>query len=378
MRKLVTLALLAVAASAADKWTVQYFYDKLDSDLRVTDFAMPSATHGVLAGAITYRDKNPKPVVMVTTDGGTRWTEVAIKEIPRSIFFLNDSLGWMVTEKAIWFTDESGRSWRKVSDQPKPKVAQRNAPPGALLKVAFIDAMHGYGVGSGKTALETKDGGKTWVPIPEAEKPTGNPAFTAYSEISINLPRIVLGGTSIPPQPNELRGRQLPTWMDPEAAKKRKTVANMIVLIQSIDGGKTWSPQSAPLIGSFQGYFEAGRTALSLFRYPESFEWPTELFNVNATGQSASVFREKNRRVTSVRLFAGPDVYLAAVEPPGSIASPIAPGKIRMLHSSDLRTWTETPVDYRAVASGVLIAGPDPAHLWAATDNGMVLRLESK
>ena len=122
MRKLVTLALLAVAASAADKWTVQYFYDKLNSDLRVTDFAMPSATHGVLDGAITYRDKNPKPVVLVTTDGGARWTEVAIKEIPRSIFFLNDSLGWMVTEKAIWFTDESGRSWRKVSDQPKPKV----------------------------------------------------------------------------------------------------------------------------------------------------------------------------------------------------------------------------------------------------------------
>ena len=35
----------------------------------------------------------------------------------------------------------------------------------------------------------------------------------------------------------------------------------------------------------------------------------------------------------------------------------------------------EMEVDYRAVASSLVLAGPDAEHLWAATDTGMILRL---
>jgi len=46
-----------------------------------------------------------------------------------------------------------------------------------------------------------------------------------------------------------------------------------------------------------------------------------------------------------------------------------------MLESRDLKNWSEMPVDYRAVAQSLVLAGPDPDHLWAATDTGMILHL---
>jgi len=65
------------------------------------------------------------------------------------------------------------------------------------------------------------------------------------------------------------------------------------------------------------------------------------------------------------------------VEPSGRLNSLPIPGKVRMLRSTspNLDQWQEVPVDYRAVAGTVVLAGPDPDHLWAATDTGMILHL---
>jgi hypothetical protein len=51
------------------------------------------------------------------------------------------------------------------------------------------------------------------------------------------------------------------------------------------------------------------------------------------------------------------------------------PGKIKILESSDFTTWTEMPVDYKAAARSVIIAGPDQDHVWVATDTGMILTI---
>jgi len=39
-----------------------------------------------------------------------------------------------------------------------------------------------------------------------------------------------------------------------------------------------------------------------------------------------------------------------------------------------LENWTEMSVDYRAVARRAMISGPDPQHVWVATDTGMILK----
>jgi hypothetical protein len=87
------------------------------------------------------------------------------------------------------------------------------------------------------------------------------------------------------------------------------------------------------------------------------------------------VFRDKTPRIIDSVLFKGPHIYLAGVEPTGKMNTAALPGKVRILESDDFNTWNEMPVDYKAVARSVVIAGPDPEHLWVATDTGMILHL---
>ena len=87
------------------------------------------------------------------------------------------------------------------------------------------------------------------------------------------------------------------------------------------------------------------------------------------------VFRDKTPRVIDSALYPGPHVYLAGVEPTGKMNSAAIPGKVRILESDDFQTWTDMPVDYKAVARSVIMTGPDRDHLWVATDTGMILHL---
>src|ERR1035438_432359 len=106
---------------AQPKWTLQYFYDQNNKELRIADLAFPSATRGIGVGEIVDRDgRRPQYTAIVTSDAGTHWSLVPLKEFPRSIFFLNETAGWLVTDEAIWFTDEAGRSWKRLSEQIKP------------------------------------------------------------------------------------------------------------------------------------------------------------------------------------------------------------------------------------------------------------------
>jgi photosystem II stability/assembly factor-like uncharacterized protein len=106
-----------------------------------------------------------KSVAVATVDGGANWTQSPLDDEPISLFFLNDSLGWMVTEKGIWRTSEAGRDWTR-----------RSRPPAPPLRVWFWDENHGIAACAKKTVLETFDGGKKWTPIAEAAKPAGAPS----------------------------------------------------------------------------------------------------------------------------------------------------------------------------------------------------------
>ena len=378
------LAFLAVAQdsnappASNGRWTVQYFYDVDRSVLELTDLAFPSALRGVAIGTIydKLEEKKPKYTALITSDGGTQWSLVPLKEFPRSIFFLDDSLGWMATTNGIWFTQESGRSWTKISEQPKPNKKLGEVPGGLILRLWFLDPQHGYGVGFQKSVFETHDGGHTWTPLDEAAAPTGNPVFTSYTRIAFaDAQRGMIVGGATPPRRDDA-DQTLPAWMEPERAAKRRQVATLTLLLQTASGGEKWSFSTAPLIGFVNSVHIAANDGLAVFSYSDSFEWPSEVYRLNlATGKSTSVFREKNRLVTDTAIFPNGRAFLAAVEPPGRLHTSPIPGKVVMLTSSDFMNWSEMEVDYKAVARSLVIAGPDSDHLWAATDTGMILRL---
>jgi photosystem II stability/assembly factor-like uncharacterized protein len=374
------LCCILILPAAAQKWQIQYFYDELKSEMEITDLAFPSAERGVAVGAIYDKASGrERDIALATSDGGVHWALQTIKEYPRSIFFLNDSIGWMVTDKGLWFTEEAGRNWKKLSEQLKPdKSLQPETTIGRLLRVWFLDEKHGFGVGLQKTIVETKDGGRTWIPVPAAAKPTGNPAFTAYTHIAFaDAKRGVIIGGSQPPRHMDGSGG-MPSWADPERAAKRKEVPTLALLTQTLDGGETWEATTTPLFGQVSGLRFAGPDGLIVMGFNDSFQWSSEVFRLTNNKASTRVFREKTPRIVDTALYPGPHVYLAGVEPTGKMNTAAIPGKVKILQSDDFETWKEMPVDYKAVAKSVVMAGPDPQHLWLATDTGMILHLGAK
>ncbi len=392
-RWLLAVALLTAAALTGQskdgaRWTLQYFYDQDGKDLHIVDLAFPSAKRGIAVGAIVDREgRKPQFTSLVTSDGGEHWAVTPLKEFPRSIFFLDELNGWMVTGESLWFTQEAGRSWTRIGDQIKADKKLADAPrTGLILRVWFLDAQHGYAVGLQKSVFETHDGGRTWKALAEAAAPTSNPAYSAYSHIAFADGRrgMIAGGFAPPRGEGKSRVERdeeddLPDWMHPETTLHRRQQPRLTLELDTRDGGEMWKSGTAPLLGSLVSARLSGENGLLVFDYADSFEWPAEVYQLDLkTGQSESVFRRKDRLVTDAAIFAdGPGAlaFLAAVEPPGRLRSAPIPGKVRMLSSTNLKDWVEMPVDYRAVAQSLVLAGPDAEHLWAATDTGMILRL---
>ena len=378
LRWLLAAALLPVAfAQPQSKWTLQYFYDQDGKNLEITDLAFPSATRGIAVGAIVDREgRRPQFTALVTSERPNHWSLVPLKEFPRSLFFLDEMNGWMVTGEGLWpVTAQAGRSWLRIGDQIKPNRKLADAPRGGLiLRVWFLDEQHGYAVGLQKSAFETHDGGRTWTSLEEAAKPASNPAFTLYSHIAFaDARRGMILGAYVPASARPESSDDLP-----EQTLARRQVPRLMLEMDTRDGGASWNSATAPLFGSVSSLRLAGSVGLAVFDYLDSFAWPAEVYRIDLkTGKSESVFKQKDRLVTDAAIFGDGRGFLAAVEPPGKLRSAPIPGKVRMLESRDLKNWQEMPVDYRAVAQSLVLAGPDPDHLWAATDTGMILHLSA-
>jgi hypothetical protein len=110
--------------------------------------------------------------------------------------------------------------------------------------------------------------------------------------------------------------------------------------------------------------------------YQHAFDWPSEIYKLDyQTMKMTSAFRAKNRAITDIVLLPDGTAVAAGYEPLGSVSRLPIPGKVVILRSSDLVTWSEMAVDYRAVANRVWLAKEPTGGLWAATDTGAILQL---
>lgn len=177
-------ALAAFTPSHAQRWQMQYQCDEVKTSLVIQDLQFPSASRGVAIGTIveklrqrangetTTRDRNY--IALVTSDSGAHWQTVPLYEKPTSLFFLNERLGWLVTEQGIWRTTESGRNWTKLSKLPA-----------LALRVYFSNEQTGWAVCLNKAVLATRDGGRHWTAV-IARKPHEAGAYTwiAFTNLS--------------------------------------------------------------------------------------------------------------------------------------------------------------------------------------------------
>jgi hypothetical protein len=299
--------------------------------------------------------------VLVTSDAGRNWAIVTVKDPPASLFFLNESVGWMVTPKGIYKTVESGRSWKK---QHSPKQVRR---------VYFQTEQRGFALCGQKSVFETNDGGENWQLLPASQEPSSNPDHTAYETIDFVGLRGMITGWSNPPR----EGSRLPDWMDPEQAKGRREWPTLNIVLETLDGGKSWKSQTAPIFGRISrvDLAEDGR-GLAVLTFRNSFQVPSEVVSVDwKNGSSAPVFHRNDRRVTDVVIDPGAYAYVAAIETPPQLPHSPVPGKLRILRSENLSLWHEMNVDYRASGTRAFLAAAGPGQLWAATDSGAILKL---
>jgi hypothetical protein len=360
MLRCIVLVLLCVPAFAA-RWELVYFHDEEKSSLRIVALQFASSVRGVATGLLQRESKDPQPVALVTSDGGSNWALIETKEVGLSLYFLSETDGWMVTPGGIWFTQEAGRSWRRILKRE------------GLSRVYFATRERGWAIGSRKTILHTKDGGKTWKDLPEAEAVTTNEDWTTFNAVDFgNAKTGVIVGRSRRP-----RARQdFPIWMDPQA-KSRREWPSLAVMLQTINGGETWKETKLSIFGRVSEVSLAAGRGLMLVEFDDFFDFPSEVYSVNmSSGATELCFRRKDFAVTDLVVLEGGTAFLAGFEPAGLLARTPVPGRVRLAWSTDCVAWLEAEVDYRAVANHVAISAVDKDHAWAATDTGMILRLK--
>ena len=347
----------------AERWQVQYFYDRNKSSLAIGDLSFASAVRGVAVGSIREGNRQ-RPVELVTSDGGAHWQLVPLKEEPVSLFFLNENIGWMVTEKGLWQTMEAGKSWTRMPRVPAP-----------IFRVYFKDEKNGWAAGARKTVLETHDGGQQWTRVAAAAEQPGAVESSAYVWIAFATPQLgVIAGLNRPPERTFIS--RLPEWIDPEAALRHRELPHITIELETHDAGKIWKSASGSILGQVTRIrFGPPGLGLGLVEFSDSFQYPSDVFRLKwPTGASERVYRDKKFAVTDV--WATPDGtgYLSGIEVAGELRS-VVPGRVRVLRSRDFSTWTDIEVDYRAVANRTTLAAAGDHDIWLATDSGMILKL---
>jgi hypothetical protein len=310
------------------------------------------------------QNSRSKNVVVLTSDGGSTWSIVPVKEPGYSLFFLNESVGWMVTPKAIWKTVESGRSWKKI---PKtPKLARR---------VHFLDEMRGYALCGLKSVYTTADGGANWTLLPVSQEPSAKRDYAAYEAIDFEGSRGLITGWSDLPRREP---RELPDWMEPDKAKLRREWPTLNIVLETLDGGKSWKASTAPIFGRISRVDAGANRTLALLEFRNAFEVPSEVISIDVqTGKSTSVFRKPNRKVTDLLLLPGGSAYLAAIEAIPALPNSPVPGRLKKIRSNDFSRWEEMEVDYRASGTRAVLAASDDANVWVATNSGAILKLST-
>ncbi len=357
----VVLAQAPLAPVSKPRWELSYFYDEDESELVILDLKFPSPLRGIASGAIVA-ESSRKNVVLLTSNGGRNWSIVPVKEAGHSLFFLDESVGWMVTPKGIWKTLESGRSWKKQKS------------PDRVRKVYFRDEKRGYALCGMKSVYETADGGLSWKLLNASREPSSNRDYTAYEAIDFAGDRGVITGWSDPPR----RGSSdLPDWMEPDKAKNRREWPIMSIVLETLDGGQTWKAATSSMFGRVTRVdLSPDGRGLALLEYRNAFEVPSEVVSIDLkTGKSATVFKKPDRRVTDVLLFSQGPGYLAAIEASPQLHNSPIPGKLKILRSDTFSVWQEMEVDYRALGTRAILAASGAGNLWVATSDGAILKL---
>jgi photosystem II stability/assembly factor-like uncharacterized protein len=351
---------LLPAADLSSTWQRSFFFDKPKADFAIADFACPSRSMCLAVGRIEQLAQLPYPYGVITRDGGDHWTPCRPPDFPISLFFLNDQMGWMVTERGIWQTRDAAAHWKKVKSGL------------GFLAVFFTGPEHGWLVGQRRQFEETSDGGAHWTAVPrvadDLARPPANIVFE-YVHFSDSLHGVVVGEVSWTPDSFP------PAWVDPQTAQFRPPPDGGVSGCQTADGGRTWACGSVGLHQSLMAvaFPDADRGWL-VFAPAKPTDVYTEVTERNwSAWKSIRLYHVDGARISDLSTGPGGRPVVAAVQVSGKLLDTPMPGRVRIFIGNDFSTLHEETVDYRAVARRITLASAG-SEWFAATDTGMILR----
>ena len=227
------ILLICLAAPALAEWRTVFFHDEDRTQLSIHDLRFAGEKNGVALGLLREKEKQ-KPVALISSDAGASWKLTPLKEDGLSLFFLDETHGWMVTDEGIWFTNDGGASFQKLVKMK------------GVARVHFLDANRGFAVGGPKKVWETIDGGKNWRDVPAAQLPDSDPNRSMYHWIHFSTPA---NGAIVGFHDTIRNPLRLPPWIDPERASRLRQWPSLTLALFTSDGGVTWQPASSSLFG---------------------------------------------------------------------------------------------------------------------------------
>lgn len=346
-------------------WNQVFFHDTDDQQLSIFELAFYSNRAAMGIAALSDRGR-VKPVSLRTTDSGRSWALHPLKPAAFSLQFLDEANGWIAADNGIYKSSDAGQNWRRVLRNSKVR------------HVRFADFQRGYAAGGECTVLETLNGGKNWKPIEAASSYKTNKDLTAYTWIEFASPTLgfIIGHYSPPPP---YRMQELPAWMDPTQASRRRMTPSLSLVLQTIDGGKVWKPTSSSIFGHITRFSINDRgVGLGLVEFDDSFDYASEVYLINlVTGKTDRIFREAERAITDVFVRKDGTFLLAGVESLGRLRTSPLPSKVHILEGDISGIWSEMQIDYRATARRVRLSQSPAGEMFACTDTGMILHLET-
>lgn len=350
---------------ARSRWRPVFEFDEMDRSVVFNDCRFATADRGIAAGLLTnHRSGSTSGYAILTRDGGDQWTTLKVKDSPLALFWGPNAALWMVGEDDLWYSAEAGLVWEK-----------RKLPSGArIIGVHFLDDLRGWAYGLGKHFFHTTDGGRKWAKVPESAALDLPDQYTSWSSLQFITPEAgLMVGNFVPPGRDRQR---FPDWMSPEQAIRRRLIPTTTLAAETRDGGKTWKIHRSSSFGNIVRLRVSGNRGLLVYQYNNTFEFPSEVMEVDfTTGKSWPVFRRKDTLISDAVPLAGGGAVLAGFSVPPAMAFLPVSRPLNILWSDDGKEWVRQRVHYRAGGKRALLAAVSPAHMWCATDEGMILKL---
>ena len=252
-------------------------------------------------------------------------------------------------------------------------MARNPQVPKLLMKVLFLDEDRGFAIGAHKPPSRPLTAARPGDSIAAAGEPHTDAEYTVYNNISFVNPNRDDRWLQRPPRPGDT-GK--PDWLDAQNAITRHS-------------GLTCRSCSTPAMAARPGSLPPRRCSAAS---PAPFSCPTDVVSASSNSPTLSsgprrftCLTERPAKATSsttpptapsrpaARAFG--HRVLAGVEVEARLQHSPIPRKLKILKSENLTDWQEMDVDYRATAVRAMLRSAPDGSLFAATDNGMILKL---